>query len=49
MTNSEPERAAIVQAALDYFEGWFDSDVARIDRALHPELVKRRAGAGEPT
>lgn len=31
-------------AALDYFEGWFDGDAERMDRALHPELVKRRAG-----
>jgi hypothetical protein len=38
------EREAITQAALDYFEGWFDGDVERIDRALHPDLVKRRAG-----
>ncbi len=34
----------IRRAALDYFEGWFDGDAARMDRALHPELVKRRAG-----
>jgi hypothetical protein len=27
--------------ALDYFEGWFDGDVARMRRALHPELAKR--------
>jgi hypothetical protein len=36
--------AEIVAAALDYFEGWFDGNVARMDRALHPNLVKRRAG-----
>jgi hypothetical protein len=35
------ERDAIVAAALDYFEGWFDGDVARMERALHRELVKR--------
>ena len=35
---------AITQTILDYFEGWFDGDVARMDRALHPELAKRRAG-----
>jgi hypothetical protein len=29
------------QVALDYFEGWFDGDVERMRRALHPELVKR--------
>ena len=32
---------AIVAAALDYFEGWYDADAARVDRALHPQLVKR--------
>jgi hypothetical protein len=35
------ERAAIVATVLDYFEGWFDGDAARIDRALHPALAKR--------
>jgi Putative lumazine-binding len=35
---------AITQTVLDYFEGWFDGDVARMERALHPELAKRRAG-----
>jgi ketosteroid isomerase-like protein len=34
----------VTQTALDYFEGWFDGDVARMNRALHPDLVKRRAG-----
>jgi ketosteroid isomerase-like protein len=34
----------VTQVALDYFEGWFDGDVERMDRALHPDLVKRRAG-----
>ncbi|MGN6300600.1 MAG: nuclear transport factor 2 family protein [Angustibacter sp.] len=32
---------AVVEAALDYFEGWYDGDVARVDRALHAQLVKR--------
>jgi hypothetical protein len=36
---------AITEAVLDYFEGWFDGDVARMDRALHPDLVKRERGA----
>jgi hypothetical protein len=36
--------AAVVAAALDYFEGWFDGDEARMERALHPNFVKRRAG-----
>lgn len=33
----------VTQVALDYFEGWFDGDAERMDRALHPDLVKRRA------
>jgi hypothetical protein len=37
----DTERAAIERAVLDYFEGWFDGDPVRIERALHPELVKR--------
>jgi hypothetical protein len=27
---------------LDYFEGWYDADVERLDRVLHDQLVKRR-------
>ena len=38
------EHELITQAALDYFEGWFDGDVERMDRALHPDLVKRSPG-----
>jgi ketosteroid isomerase-like protein len=38
------EQELITQTALDYFEGWFDGDVARMDRALHPNLVKRWPG-----
>jgi hypothetical protein len=28
----------------DYFDGWFDGDAARMERALHPDLVKRSPG-----
>ena len=41
MTKTDAE--AIVDTVLDYFEGWFDGDRARMERALHPELAKRRA------
>ena len=34
-------RTEIVATALDYFEGWFDGDVVRMRRALHPALAKR--------
>jgi len=33
--------AEIVACALDCYEGWFDGDAGRMERALHPELVKR--------
>ncbi len=33
--------AAVVNAVLDYFEGWFDGDTGRVERALHPGLAKR--------
>ncbi|HKA57013.1 MAG TPA: nuclear transport factor 2 family protein [Gemmatimonadales bacterium] len=32
---------AIRQTALDYIEGYYDGDGARMERALHPELAKR--------
>lgn len=32
---------AIVRAALDYYEGWFDGEPDRMERALHSDLVKR--------
>jgi hypothetical protein len=35
------DSAGIRQAALDYIEGWWAGDAARMGRALHPELVKR--------
>jgi len=36
-----PDEAAIRQTALDYIEGWYEADAARMERALHPELAKR--------
>jgi len=38
---TDPEAAAIRQTALDYIEGWYEGDAARMERALHPELAKR--------
>lgn len=35
------EEAAIRTTALDYVEGWYTGDAARMERALHPELAKR--------
>jgi hypothetical protein len=38
------DAAAIQRTALDYIEGWYAQDAARMERALHPDLVKRRMG-----
>jgi hypothetical protein len=35
------DEAAIRKTALDYIEGWYDGDAARMESALHPELAKR--------
>jgi hypothetical protein len=41
---TKTDAEAVTDTILDYFEGWFDGDTARMQRALHPELAKRRAG-----
>src|SRR5687768_14241144 len=38
---SAADSAAIRATALDYIEGWYAGDAARMERALHPELAKR--------
>ena len=35
------DSSAIVATALDYIDGFYTSDAARMERALHPELAKR--------
>ena len=40
MTDEDAVRAAV----LDYVEGWFDGNAERMERALHPELMKRCVG-----
>lgn len=35
------DREAIKQTALDYIEGFYDGNVARMERSLHPDLAKR--------
>ena len=39
--SADPEAAAIRETALNYIEGWYEGDAARMERALHPELAKR--------
>ena len=40
-TTSPDDNSAITKTALDYIEGWYTGDAARMERALHPELAKR--------
>lgn len=35
------DTAGIRAAAIDYIQGWYTADAARMERALHPELAKR--------
>lgn len=44
---TDADRAAIRAAALDYIEGWYGSDAARMERAIHPDLAKRRVRKSE--
>ena len=38
---SQEETVGIKKAALDYIEGWYEGNAERMERALHPKLVKR--------
>lgn len=40
-SQTRSDSAAIRQTALDYIQGWYTGDAARMERALHPELAKR--------
>jgi hypothetical protein len=40
-TDSASDNDAVTKTALDYIEGWYAGDAARMERALHPELAKR--------
>ncbi|PYL55667.1 MAG: hypothetical protein DMF29_01250 [Verrucomicrobia bacterium] len=40
-TTVADESDAIKKTALDYIEGWYAGDAARMERALHSELAKR--------
>ena len=35
------DEATIKKTALDYIEGWYEGDAARMENAIHPELAKR--------
>jgi hypothetical protein len=50
---SDADREAIKQTALDYIEGFYNGDAARMERSLHPDLAKRivrmNPGTGKST
>lgn len=48
-TGAAADRAAVHQAALDYVEGIYTSDVSRIERSVHPQLQKRGFWRESPT
>jgi putative lumazine-binding protein len=35
------DEQAGTSTVLDYYDGWFDGDAVRMERALHPRLAKR--------
>jgi hypothetical protein len=39
--------SAIIATVLDYYEGWFEGDASRMQRALHPKLAKRSVVQGD--
>jgi hypothetical protein len=38
---TDEDDAAIRKTALNYIEGWYEGDAARMESSLHPELAKR--------
>lgn len=41
LMGSPDDETAVEAVAREYFESWFAGDSERMDRALHPDLVKR--------
>ena len=41
MTGSSADSVGIRRAVLDYVNGWYEGDAARMERALHSDLAKR--------
>ena len=41
MAVADATETEIIRTAVDYFEGWFDGNSERMERALHPGLAKR--------
>ena len=41
MADKDKDRKAVEATALDYIEGWYEGNVARMESCLHPDLRKR--------
>jgi hypothetical protein len=48
IVSATDEREAVRQAVLDYVEGVYNVDPARIEKSVHPELAKRGFHRGKP-
>lgn len=46
--HASSEAAEIETVVCDYIQGWYAGNVERMDRALHPELVKRIPQSEDP-
>lgn len=46
MIQDAVDNKAIIATVMDYFEGWFDGNPERMERALHPNLDKRGVRPG---
>jgi len=49
LAQTAADSAAIRATVLDYVDGWWSGDVERMERCLHPDLVKRIVFAHDAT
>jgi hypothetical protein len=49
LSQTRNDSTAIIETALNYIEGWYTGDTVRMDKALHPDLIKRRFDVSKNT
>ncbi len=42
-SQNQADSLKIIETSENYIKGWYAGDTVRMDKALHPDLVKRRA------